>query len=73
MPGWTTAAGQGHHWGHRRRDRRVFPVADVAATVVAAAADPRAHGRFCFVATNSPRTQRELLTEVLQRTASGNG
>jgi nucleoside-diphosphate-sugar epimerase len=40
-------------------------VADVAATVVAAAADPRAHGRVWFAATNPPRTQRELLTEVL--------
>ncbi len=40
-------------------------VADVAATVVAAAADPRAHGRIWFAATNPPRTQRELLAEVL--------
>jgi nucleoside-diphosphate-sugar epimerase len=40
-------------------------VADVAATVVAAAADPQAHGRIWFAATNPPRTQRELLTEVL--------
>jgi nucleoside-diphosphate-sugar epimerase len=40
-------------------------VADVAATVVAAAADSAAHGRVWFAATNPPRTQRELLTEVL--------
>jgi nucleoside-diphosphate-sugar epimerase len=40
-------------------------VADVAATLVAAAADPRVHGRVWFAATNPPRTQRELLAEVL--------
>lgn len=40
-------------------------VQDVAATVVAAAAEPSAHGRVWFAATNPPRTQRELLAEVL--------
>ncbi|MFC7401645.1 NAD-dependent epimerase/dehydratase family protein [Citricoccus sp. GCM10030269] len=40
-------------------------VEDVASTVVAAAADPQAHGRVWFAATNPPRSQRELLTEVL--------
>jgi nucleoside-diphosphate-sugar epimerase len=40
-------------------------VADVAATVVAAAANEEAHGRIWFAATNPPRTQRELLSEVL--------
>ncbi|MCY1159368.1 MAG: epimerase [Citricoccus sp.] len=40
-------------------------VADVAATLVTAAAAPTAHGRVWFAATNPPRTQRELLTEVL--------
>jgi nucleoside-diphosphate-sugar epimerase len=40
-------------------------VADVAATLVAAATDPQAQGRVWFAATNPPRTQRELLTEVL--------
>ncbi|WP_026926133.1 NAD-dependent epimerase/dehydratase family protein [Granulicoccus phenolivorans] len=40
-------------------------VQDVAATLVAAAADPTAHGRVWFAATNPPRTQRELLSEVL--------
>lgn len=40
-------------------------VQDVAATVVAAAADESAHGRVWFAATNPPRTQRELLSEVV--------
>ncbi|MGD6979249.1 MULTISPECIES: NAD-dependent epimerase/dehydratase family protein [Citricoccus] len=40
-------------------------VDDVAATVVAAAADRAAHGRIWFAATNPPRSQRELLAEVL--------
>lgn len=37
---------------------------DVAALVVAAAADPAAHGRVWHVPTNAPCTQRELLTQV---------
>ncbi len=37
---------------------------DVAALVVAAAADPTAHGRAWHVPSNPPRTQRELVTDV---------
>ncbi|WP_282824949.1 NAD-dependent epimerase/dehydratase family protein [Gulosibacter sediminis] len=40
-------------------------VPDVAATVIAAAAKPEALGRIWFAASNEPRTQRELLTELL--------
>ena len=37
---------------------------DVAALIVAAAADETAHGRVWHVPTNPPRTQREVLVEV---------
>lgn len=40
-------------------------VADVAATVVAAAGHEQAHGHVWMAATHPPRTQRELLAEVL--------
>lgn len=37
---------------------------DVARTLVAAAGDPDAHGRFWLVPSNPPRTQREALSDV---------
>lgn len=40
-------------------------VLDVARTLVAAAADPSAHGRTWLVPSNAPRTQAQALTEVL--------
>lgn len=39
-------------------------VLDVARTIVAAAADPGAHGRVWHVPSNAPRTQREALRDV---------
>ncbi|MDF2806759.1 MAG: epimerase [Cellulosimicrobium sp.] len=40
-------------------------VQDAARTLVAAAADPGAHGRAWHTPSNPPRTQREALTDVL--------
>ncbi|GED10566.1 NAD-dependent epimerase/dehydratase family protein [Cellulosimicrobium cellulans] len=40
-------------------------VRDAARTLVAAAADPDAHGRTWHTPSNPPRTQREALTDVL--------
>lgn len=40
-------------------------VADAARTLVAAAADPGAHGRVWHVPSNAPRTQAQALTDVL--------
>lgn len=49
------AADQPHSWTSTH---------DVARTVIAAAADPTAHGRLWHVPTNPPLTQRQALTEV---------
>ena len=40
-------------------------VLDVARTLVASAADERAHGRTWMVPSNAPRSQRQALTEML--------
>lgn len=40
-------------------------VQDVARTLIAAAADPDAHGRIWHVPSNAPRTQRQALADVL--------
>lgn len=39
-------------------------VSDMAAALITAAADPGTHGRIWFAPTNSPRTQRQALSDV---------